>query len=137
MPSVKDCALQAGVHLLQTEGSKMVMALCQSSYNQGVYGLVTNLGSLVVRTIFFPVEEAAFRAFSRPPGNALPQSFPCAKAECRVLVTPANARFCVWQAAGSAFAAILSHAHCPPCLHVTTAGSQDPIGKLLGICVSE
>ncbi len=47
----------------------MVMALCQSSYNQGVYGLVTNLGSLVVRTIFFPVEEAAFRAFSRPPGN--------------------------------------------------------------------
>ena len=47
----------------------MVMALCQSSYSQGVYGLVTNLGSLVVRTIFFPVEEAAFRAFSRPPGN--------------------------------------------------------------------
>jgi hypothetical protein len=47
----------------------MVMALCQSSYNQGVYGLVTNLGSLVVRTIFFPVEEAAFRAFSRPPGS--------------------------------------------------------------------
>ena len=64
--------VQAGVHLLQTEGSKMVMALCQSSYNQGVYGLVTNLGSLVVRTIFFPVEEAAFRAFSRPPGAALP-----------------------------------------------------------------
>ncbi|KAL3135804.1 hypothetical protein ABBQ32_007366 [Trebouxia sp. C0010 RCD-2024] len=58
--------LQAGVHLLQTEGSRMVMALCQSSYNQGVYGLVTNLGSLVVRTIFFPVEEAAFRAFSKP-----------------------------------------------------------------------
>lgn len=63
---------QAGVHLLQTEGSKMVMALCQSSFNQGVYGLVTNLGSLVVRTIFFPVEEAAFRAFSKPPGDALP-----------------------------------------------------------------
>lgn len=64
--------VQAGVHLLQTEGSKIVMALCQSSYNQGVYGLVTNLGSLVVRTIFFPVEEAAFRAFSKAPGNALP-----------------------------------------------------------------
>lgn len=60
---------QAGVHLLQTEGSRMVMALCQSSYNQGVYGLVTNLGSLVVRTIFFPVEEAAFRAFSKPPSK--------------------------------------------------------------------
>ena len=63
---------QAGVHLLQTEGSKLVMALCQSSYNQGVYGLVTNLGSLVVRTIFFPVEEAAFRAFSKPPGMLCP-----------------------------------------------------------------
>ncbi|KAA6421774.1 MAG: RFT1 protein [Trebouxia sp. A1-2] len=61
--------LQAIVHLAQTEGSKIVMALCQSSYNQGVYGLVTNLGSLVVRTIFFPVEEAAFRAFSRPSGK--------------------------------------------------------------------
>lgn len=46
----------------------MVLALCESSYNQGVYGLVTNLGSLVVRTIFFPVEEAAFRAFSSPSG---------------------------------------------------------------------
>ena len=61
--------LQAAVHLLQTEGSKMVLALCESSYNQGVYGLVTNLGSLVVRTIFFPVEEAAFRAFSSPSGE--------------------------------------------------------------------
>ena len=75
--------MQAGVHLMQTEGSKMVMALCQSSYNQGVYGLVTNLGSLVVRTIFFPVEEAAFRAFSRPPGGAWPSHFSC------VLVTEA------------------------------------------------
>ena len=62
--------LQAAVHLLQTEGSKMVLALCESSYNQGVYGLVTNLGSLVVRTIFFPVEEAAFRAFSSPSGQS-------------------------------------------------------------------
>ena len=59
----------------------MVMALCQSSYNQGVYGLVTNLGSLVVRTIFFPVEEAAFRAFSKPPGVALP----CHALTCRPL----------------------------------------------------
>ena len=63
--------MQASVHLLQTEGSKLVMVVCQSSFNQGVYGLVTNLGSLVVRTLFFPVEEAAFRAFSRPPGNHL------------------------------------------------------------------
>ena len=32
---------------------------------QGVYGLVTNLGSLVVRLLFQPFEEAAFLAFSR------------------------------------------------------------------------
>jgi oligosaccharide translocation protein RFT1 len=30
-----------------------------------VYGLVANLGSLVVRLLFTPVEEAAFTAFSR------------------------------------------------------------------------
>lgn len=30
----------------------MVMVAFQSSYSQGVYGLVSNLGSLVVRTIF-------------------------------------------------------------------------------------
>jgi oligosaccharide translocation protein RFT1 len=28
-------------------------------------GLVTNLGSLVVRTLFQPLEEVAFAAFSR------------------------------------------------------------------------
>ena len=31
---------------------------------QGVYGLVSNLGSLAVRTLFQPLEEAAFAAFS-------------------------------------------------------------------------
>lgn len=30
-----------------------------------MYGLVANLGSLVVRLLFTPVEEAAFTAFSR------------------------------------------------------------------------
>ncbi len=32
---------------------------------QGVYGLVANLGSLVVRTLFAPLEELAFAVFSR------------------------------------------------------------------------
>ena len=41
----------------------MVMAMGQSAYDQGVYGLVSSLGSLVVRTLFQPVEEAAFTAF--------------------------------------------------------------------------
>ncbi|PNH05931.1 Protein RFT1 [Tetrabaena socialis] len=42
----------------------MVLATMQSAINQGVYGLVSNLGSLVVRTLFQPLEEAAFAAFS-------------------------------------------------------------------------
>lgn len=57
--------MQAGEKLLLAEGSKMVMAMGQSAYDQGVYGLVSSLGSLVVRTLFQPVEEAAFTAFSK------------------------------------------------------------------------
>ena len=44
--------LQAATKLLLAEGSKFVMVASQSSYSQGIYGLVSNLGSLVVRTIF-------------------------------------------------------------------------------------
>jgi oligosaccharide translocation protein RFT1 len=51
--------------LLLAEGSKLALVALESSYNQGVYGLVANLGSLVVRLLFTPVEEAAFTAFSR------------------------------------------------------------------------
>ncbi len=47
------------------EGSKVVLVAVQSQYNQGVYGLVGNLGSLLVRTLFQPLEEIAFAAFSR------------------------------------------------------------------------
>ena len=54
----------------------MVMAVAQGPYDQGVYGLVANLGSLVVRTIFQPFEEAAFTAFSKSEG-ALPMTHLC------------------------------------------------------------
>jgi oligosaccharide translocation protein RFT1 len=47
------------------EGSKIVLVAVQNQYNQGVYGLVANLGSLLVRTLFQPLEEIAFAAFSR------------------------------------------------------------------------
>ncbi|KAG2446862.1 hypothetical protein HYH02_008019 [Chlamydomonas schloesseri] len=56
--------LQAVEKLALAEGSKVVLATMQSAVNQGVYGLVSNLGSLVVRTLFQPLEEAAFAAFS-------------------------------------------------------------------------
>ena len=44
--------VQAATKLLLAEGSKVVMVAFQSSRSQGIYGLVSNLGSLVVRTIF-------------------------------------------------------------------------------------
>ncbi len=50
-------------HVL-AEGEKLVLAIFQSGYDQGVYGLVSNLGTLVVRIVFQPFEEAAFTAFS-------------------------------------------------------------------------
>ena len=59
------CVCQAGEKLLLAEGSKLVMAAFENSHAQGVYGLVTNLGSLVVRTLFQPIEEAAFLSFSK------------------------------------------------------------------------
>ncbi len=59
------CVCQAGEKLLLAEGSKLVMAAFSNSHAQGVYGLVTNLGSLVVRTLFQPIEEAAFLSFSK------------------------------------------------------------------------
>lgn len=59
-------SLQAAWKLLLAEGSKAAMAAATPLAEQGVYGLVNNLGSLVVRTIFQPFEEVAFVAFSRP-----------------------------------------------------------------------
>jgi oligosaccharide translocation protein RFT1 len=51
------------------EGSKMAVAAFQEGREQGVYGLVQGLGSIVVRTLFQPLEEAAFVAFSKQRGG--------------------------------------------------------------------
>lgn len=59
-------SLQAAGKLVLAEGSKAVLAVATPPAEQGVYGLVNNLGSLVVRTIFQPFEEVVFVAFSRP-----------------------------------------------------------------------
>lgn len=64
----RDCCtavLPQAEKLVLSEGSKLALVGFESSYNQGVYGLVANLGSLVVRLLFTPIEEAAFTAFSR------------------------------------------------------------------------
>ncbi|PRW57113.1 RFT1-like protein [Chlorella sorokiniana] len=61
--------LQAAEKLVLAEGSKMAVAAFQGSHDQGVYGLVSGLGSIVVRTLFQPFEEAAFVAFSKEQGQ--------------------------------------------------------------------
>jgi oligosaccharide translocation protein RFT1 len=57
-------SLQALGKLVLAEGSKAVLAIVTSPAVQGVYGLVNNLGSLVVRTLFQPYEEIVFVSFS-------------------------------------------------------------------------
>jgi len=58
-------SLQTIGKLVLAEGSKAVLALVTSTTVQGVYGLVNNLGSLVVRTLFQPFEEIVFVSFSK------------------------------------------------------------------------
>lgn len=55
---------QAMGKLVLAEGSKAVLAVVTSPAVQGIYGLVNNLGSLVVRTLFQPFEELVFVTFS-------------------------------------------------------------------------
>ena len=50
-----------------TEADKIALSLSSSAthYDQGVYGVINNYGSLVARMIFQPVEETARIAFSK------------------------------------------------------------------------
>lgn len=58
--------MQAIEKLALAEGTKVAMTWVQSAYEQGIYGLVVNLGSIAARLLLQPFEEAAFLAFSRP-----------------------------------------------------------------------
>ena len=61
--------LQAAEKLALAEGSRAVLAVAASPASQGEFGLAANVGSLAVRTLFQPIEEAAFLAFARKGGE--------------------------------------------------------------------
>ena len=50
--------LQSIIKIVLSEGDKLVASMFSSSEDQGIYALVSNYGSLVVRMIFLPVEES-------------------------------------------------------------------------------
>ncbi|GJP68267.1 hypothetical protein CLOP_g25001 [Closterium sp. NIES-67] len=58
-------SLQAVVKQVLGKGDEMVLVALETAYNQGVYGLVVKLGSLVVRSVLQPFEESAFIIFAR------------------------------------------------------------------------
>ena len=51
-------------HIL-TESDKIVLSLLASNYNQGVYAVASNYGSLMARVAFLPVEEGARMLFAK------------------------------------------------------------------------
>ncbi|RLN47866.1 hypothetical protein BBJ28_00018833 [Nothophytophthora sp. Chile5] len=58
-------AVQSGVKYLLAEGDKWVLTGFASLHHMGIYGLVSNLGSLVPRIVFLPIEEATKTIFSK------------------------------------------------------------------------
>lgn len=62
--------LQSAIKFLLTEGEKYVLLLFRTFSDQGVYDLVSHLGSLVARLFFQKVEEVGFTTWSKLLGSA-------------------------------------------------------------------
>jgi oligosaccharide translocation protein RFT1 len=59
-------SVQQFAKVVLAEGEKMVMmGMSMAAADQAVYSLVSNLGSLVVRFLFLPIEESAFAVFGK------------------------------------------------------------------------
>ncbi|KAL7750997.1 Oligosaccharide translocation protein rft1 [Sorochytrium milnesiophthora] len=58
-------ARQSVLKQLLTEGDKILLSSISTTSDQGVYAFVLNYGSLVVRIVFFPLEDAGRMIFAR------------------------------------------------------------------------
>lgn len=69
--------VQSAEKLLLTEGEKAIMLILSplTAEEQGIYGAVQNLGSLVLRFLFQPIEEALSAQFSKYAASVSSQSF--------------------------------------------------------------
>ena len=56
---------QSLIKYILTEGEKHILILFQSQYDQGVFDLVFNLGSLAARLLFQYIEETSFSIWSK------------------------------------------------------------------------
>ena len=55
-------------HLL-TESDKIALTLSASTYNQGIYAVTNNYGSLAARVIYLPLEDSSRLAFAKLTGD--------------------------------------------------------------------
>jgi len=56
----------AALKLALTEGETLLLLALFGERDWGVFGLVSNFGSIILRLLFAPTEEVAFRAFAEP-----------------------------------------------------------------------
>jgi oligosaccharide translocation protein RFT1 len=72
LPMVNTALQMTGTSLLKhvlTEGDRIVLSLSEDHYNQGIYAVTLNYGSLVARLLFQPLEESCRISFAQIAGN--------------------------------------------------------------------
>ncbi len=62
-------AVQTLIKFILTEGEKYILMLWNSLLEQGVYDVVSHLGSLAARILFQPIEEVGFTTWSKLVGK--------------------------------------------------------------------